>query len=222
MTNPYLLCLRNDVEDETPVIDIKNKWKLCTSKAKKYLLEGTNVKEMIQNEPSCALYALSVVLNSYGIKNKPFEPENISLQKIAKEAGFFHHGQISSVFHLGELASFIFCGYRIYHLWDASTIKDIIAREHLVVVPFDVDSKGNVCCHKGQFAHWGIIEDIKDNKVIVSHGWSNAKYEWNVQDLIKSNQQLEQTITYGKPNKVFSCVQLKNKILEVIPPQETI
>jgi hypothetical protein len=221
MINPYLLCLRDDLKDET-IIEFKEKWKPNTSKAKKYLLEGTNVKEMIQNEPSCALYALSVVLNSYGIKNKPFEQENISLQKIAKEAGFFHHGQINSVFHLGELASFIFCGYRIYHLWDASTIKDIVAREHLVVVPFDVDSKGNVCCNKGQSAHWGIIEDFKDNIVTVTHGWSDVLYEWNVDDLIKSNQQLEQTITYGKPNKVFSCVLLKNKILEIIPPQETI
>ena len=221
MPNPYLKCLqRRNRQDYDNKIDM-SEWKFNISNAKKYLLDGANVNKMMHNEPSCSLYALSVVLNTYGIKNKPFDCENISLQHIAKEAGFFYQGHIGSVIQLGELASFIYCGFRIYHYWDASTIKEIIEKQHLILVPFDVDCNGNIGQHKGQSVHWAIIEDIKDNKVTASHGWSDVEYEWNVEDLIKSNQQLEQTIIYGKPNTVFSCIQLRNKILEIVPPDET-
>jgi len=221
MQNPYLRCLkRTDIKDvDDNKIDLSD-WQLNIKNAKKYLLEGTNVNEMIQLEPSCSLYALAVVLNAYGIKIKPFDKKNFCLQKIAKEAGFFHQGLIGSVIELGELASFIYCGFRIYHHWDASTIKEIIARGHPILVPFDVDCNGNVCQHKGQSIHWALIEDMINNKVITSHGWSDVQYMWNVEDLIQSNRQLEQKIMYDKPNKVFSCNQLRNKILEVIPSDE--
>jgi hypothetical protein len=221
MPNPYLQCLqRKDTKHDDNKIDIPER-KLAIKNAKKYLLKNTDVNKMIQNEPACSLYALSVVLNAYGIRNKPFDMDKLCLQKIAKEAGFFHQNHISSVIQLGELASFIYCGFRIYHYWDASTIKEIIAKGHLVLVPFDVDSSGNIGQYKGQSVHWAIIEDINSNKVTASHGWSNLKYEWNVIDLIQSNQQLEQTIIYDKFKTVISCIQLRNKILEIVPPEKT-
>lgn len=221
MPNPYLKCLeRKNSPEEDNKIDI-SEWKLTINNAKKYLLKNTDANKMIQNEPACSLYALSVVLNAYGIRNKPFDKDNLCLEKIAKEAGFFQQNHISSVIHLGELASFIYCGFRIYHYWDASTIKEIIAKGHLILVPFDVDCSGNIGKHKGQSVHWAIIEDINENKVTASHGWSDVEYEWNVQDLIQSNQQLEQTIIYDKYNTVISCVHLRNKILEVVPPEKT-
>jgi len=202
----------------TPITTPAITWRKKLENAREYVINNSDIETAFTMGPCCGFYALSVILNFYDINNKPFQGVS-SLYKIAKDVGFTTKGELYSAYFMAELASFVNCGYRIYHTWDASTIVSIIDKEHPVLVSFDVDKKGGICFQKGQSAHWGIIEDIRGDKVIVSHGWSDVKYEWDIDDLIRSNQQLEKTIYYETPNKIYDCSHLRNKIIEILPPQ---
>jgi hypothetical protein len=214
MKNPYLLALSNNRESDS-ILDTN--WKSKLEAAREEVINNNDIELVFDQSPCCGLYALSVVLNFYEIFNKPFDGSS-SLFKIAKDVGFTQHGEMYSTYFMAELASFVDCGYRIYYKWDASVILDILDQGHPILVPFDVDKKGGISFNKGQAAHWCIVEDMIGNKVIATHGWSHAKYEWNIEDLIKSNAQLDKTIYYENPNKIYNCAHMRNRILEILPP----
>lgn len=191
------------------------------------VIEGAKkagVPQRKQMGPTCGLYALGMVMDSWNEKD-PKNPTalvqdadlrgkgsqytrepttNERILDYAKGEGFTALGEMFTATQLAETARHF--GYdATTHL--KATLADlyrVLDAGHPAIVGFDVDYNGNPADLGGERAHYAVIEgyfdDAGERYLIARHGWGVQKdHVWKASDFDKSWRALQTTGFYGTP-----------------------
>jgi len=182
------------------------------------------VPQRIQKGPTCGLYALGMVMDSWNIKDErnatalvqdldlsgrgsqftrePTSPKRIL--DVAKDKGFTAVGEMFTAADLAETAR-VFGYDACTH--EKATLEDlykVLDAGHPAIVAFDVDYNGNPKVAGGDRAHYAVIQGYFDDGgeryLIARHGWGVQKdHVWTAASLDDSWRGLEATDFYGEP-----------------------
>lgn len=182
------------------------------------------VPQRVQVGPTCGLYALGMVMDSWNEKDpknptaivqdldlrgkgKQYTREPTTHERIldvAQGKGFTALGEMFTATQLAETARHF--GYdATTHL--KATLDDlykVLDAGHPAIVGFDVDYNGNPTNSGGERAHYAVIEGYFDDKgeryLIARHGWGVQKdHIWKASDFDESWKALQTTTFYGTP-----------------------
>lgn len=182
------------------------------------------VPQRVQVGPTCGLYALGMVMDSWNEKDpknptaivqdldlrgkgKQYTREPTTSERIldfAQGEGFTALGEMFTATQLAATARHF--GYdATTHL--KATLDDlykVLDAGHPAIVGFDVDYNGNPTNSGGERAHYAVIEGYFDDKgeryLIARHGWGVQKdHIWKASDFDASWKALQTTTFYGTP-----------------------
>lgn len=175
------------------------------------LQKGVDVPNLVQTGPTCGLFALSMVLHYYNIKNSVIGPSQDSLLSIAQNLGYTTKGEMFSAENLGKLASLFGLQYQVIDHWTNNDVIQALDDKKVLLVPFDVDDDGGIGFFNGNHAHWSVVEALVNPKeVIAVHGWSTKELLYDLDSLRESNSQLYGSDVDGVH---YDCKDLRNKIV---------
>ena len=200
------------------------------------LAGGVDVPGRVQDGPTCGLYALGMVMDSFAAKDpraldplvqssdrgragSHTETPNTSafLLDTAEKDGFTTQGEMFYADQLASLAQQF--GYKtsVDTSLTLGDLKACIARGHPALVAFDVDHEGNPGLYNGGRAHWCVVEGTfqKDGEdyVVATHGWEGKEYVWRAQDLLASAAQLNTPDFPGAPRNLQDT--LAHRMVEI-------
>lgn len=188
------------------------------------MAKKAGVPQRVQIGPTCGLYALGMVMDSWNEKDannptaivqdadlrgkgKQYTREPTTHERIldvAKDQGFTALGEMFTATQLAETARHF--GYdATTHL--KATLNDlyrVLDAGHPAIVGFDVDYNGNPTNTGGERAHYAVIEGYFDDNgeryLIARHGWGVQKdHVWKASDFDESWKALQTTTFYGTP-----------------------
>ncbi|XP_017781623.1 PREDICTED: UPF0692 protein CG33108 [Nicrophorus vespilloides] len=116
----------------------------------------------------------------------------------AKENKYTNNGEIFSVDYMHLLAKkFLPNKIEIYSgKLDDNKIVEFLHSKGLILVPYDCDRDHRPCTKLGHKAHWavisGMIETDDGIHVFAKHGKSLNTAIWSLQELARSNEQLNE------------------------------
>jgi Peptidase_C39 like family len=186
------------------------------------------VPQREQIGPTCGLYALGMVLDSWHEKdpnnataivqdadlrgkgkNYSLEPTTHErILDVAQELGFTSMGEMFTARQLAKTAQHF--GYEAT-THEHATLEDlykVLDAGHPAIVGFDVDMNGNPGDFGGERAHYAVIQGYFDDDssgqktryLIARHGWAVQKdHVWKADDFFKSWDALDATTYYGTP-----------------------
>ena len=186
--------------------------------------KNAGVPQRVQMGPTCGLYALGMVMDSWNEKDpktptalvqdadlrgkgKQYTREPTTNERIldyAKAEGYPALGEMFTATQLAATARHF--GYdATTHL--KATLEDlyrVLDAGHPALVAFDVDYNGNPTNSGGERAHYAVIEGYFDDKgeryLIARHGWGvQQDHIWKASDFDESWKALQTTTFYGTP-----------------------
>lgn len=201
-----------------------------------------DVPPRIQSGPTCGLYALGMVLDYWDLHDRAnlnplvstddlYRPGSYTrppdtearLFDTAVAAGFTTQGEMFYADQLAELARKFGYHARVRENFTLEDVHACLRKKHPVLIAFDVDSDGNPAKLGGKRAHWAVIEAKlrvgNEERLIATHAWKGADYEWRASDLIASSYQLRSSNFPGAPKDISKT--LAARIVEVYPRSET-
>ncbi|KAL3278684.1 hypothetical protein HHI36_016221 [Cryptolaemus montrouzieri] len=175
----------------------------------------------IQEGPQCGLVALAIACEQ---PNKKFVQYVLD---IAKEHDLTYNGEIFSSLYMERLARIVLPINSIINSFygdlDCEKTRKHLFEGGLILVPYDADKNNYPGFYNGHKAHWaivcGAVETPNNFYVIVRHGKAKNVAFWLLQDLCKSNRQLNEfspdrkldTLKYKIPDGGLNgCMGLRN------------
>ncbi|MEW5851941.1 MAG: C39 family peptidase [Myxococcota bacterium] len=183
-----------------------------------------DVPQRVQIGPTCGLYALGMVMDSWHIKNpknaaplisdadlhgqgKNFNFAPTTDERVldyAKKAGFTSQGEMFTAKQLAQTAAHFGYAASVHERATLEDLYKVLDKGHPAIVAFDVDWNGNPGDYGGQRAHYAVIEGYFEQNgeryLIAKHGWGVEKdHVWRAADFDRSWKALKTTDYYGTP-----------------------
>jgi len=181
------------------------------------------VPQRVQIGPTCGLYALGMVMDSWHAKDPqaptvfvreedsaspkqhnypPTSPER--MLGYAQGQGFTQLGEMFSAEKLAATAAHFGYQASLHEDVGLDRLYAILDKGHPALVAFDVDWNGNPGDSGGLRAHYAVIEGYLDldgqRYVVAKHGWGvESDHVWRAADFEKAWRGMKQTEFYSKP-----------------------